>query len=162
RFTAVQRLMSANSEFRSVWLADDTPRMVFLQLDGDGPFGDSYQVNSDNNGPYRDAVTTELIPYVERNFPPIGEPHSRGLDGGSSGGWVSLALKIFYPDFFNAVWSFCPDGVDFRAFQLINIYEHRNAYFDEGGVERPSKRDVNGNVEFTIRHECQMENVMGN
>src|SRR2546427_12972449 len=76
-------------------------------------------------------------------------------------GWVSLALKIFYPDAFNAVWSSCPDGVDFRGFQLVNIYKDKNAYFDESGSERPSKRDINGNVEFTIRHECQMENVMG-
>src|SRR4030095_4368400 len=75
--------------------------------------------------------------------------------------WVSLALKIFYPDFFNAVWSSCPDGVDFRGFQIIDIYHDTNAYLDAKGQERPSKRNLNGNVEFTIRHECQMENVMG-
>jgi photosystem II stability/assembly factor-like uncharacterized protein len=153
--------MAPNSEFRRMWLADDTPRFIFLQLVGDGPYGDSYQVNSDNSGPYGDAITRELIPYVEKNFHALGEPYARVLDGGSTGGWVSLALKIFYPDFFNAVWSSCPDGVDFRAFQIIDIYNDQNAYFDKSGVERPSKRDINGKVEFTIRHECQMENVMG-
>jgi S-formylglutathione hydrolase FrmB len=161
RYTAVQGLMAANSLFRRLWLADDTPRFIYLQLDGDGPYGDSYQVNSDNNGPYGDAITRELIPYVEKNFRAIGEPYARVLDGESTGGWVSLALKIFYPDFFNAVWSSCPDGVDFRGFQLIDIYADRNAYLDDRGVERPSKRDINGNVEFTIRHECQMENAIG-
>jgi photosystem II stability/assembly factor-like uncharacterized protein len=160
-YTAVRSLMAPNSEFRRMWLADDTPRFIFLQLDGDGPYGDSYQVDSDNSGPYGDAITRELIPYVEKNFHALGEPYARVLDGGSTGGWVSLALKIFYPDFFNAVWSSCPDGVDFRAFQLIDIYNDQNAYFDKSGVERPSKRDINGKVEFTIRHECQMENVMG-
>jgi photosystem II stability/assembly factor-like uncharacterized protein len=160
-YTAVRALMAPNSEFRRMWLADDTPRFIFLQLDGDGPYGDSYQVNSDNSGPYGDAITRELIPYVENNFHALGEPYARVLDGGSTGGWVSLALKIFYPDFFNAVWSSCPDGVDFRAFQLIDIYNDQNAYFDKSGVERPSKRDINGKIEFTIRHECQMENVMG-
>ena len=161
RYTAVQRLMAPNSEFRRMWLADETPRFIYLHLDGDGPYGDPYQVNSDNNGPYGDAVTRELIPYVEKNFHAIGEPYARVLDGGSTGGWVSLALKIFHPDFFNAVWSACPDGVDFRGFQLIDIYKDENAYVDGRGAERPSKRDVNGRVEFTIRHECQMENVMG-
>src|SRR5215471_18975888 len=161
RYTSVQRLMNPNSEFRRVWLADETPRFIYLQLDGDGPYGDSYQVNSDNSGPYGDALTRELIPYVEKNFHAFGEPYARVLDGGSTGGWVSLALKIFYPEFFNAVWSSCPDGVDFRGFQLIDIYNDQNAYFDKNGVERPSKRDNNGRVEFTIRHECQMENVMG-
>ena len=161
RYTSIQRLMNPNSEFRRMWLADETPRFIYLQLDGDGPYGDSYQVNSDNSGPYGDALTRELIPYIEKTFHGIGEPYARVLDGGSTGGWVSIALKVFYPDFFNAVWSSCPDGVDFRGFQLINIYKDKNAYVDENNVERPSKRDINGNVEFTIRHECQMENVIG-
>jgi photosystem II stability/assembly factor-like uncharacterized protein len=161
RYTHVQRLMSQGSEFRRMWLADETPRFIYLQLDGDGPNGDPYQINSDNNGPYGDAITQELIPYVEKTFHAIGQPYARVLDGESTGGWVSLALKIFYPYFFNAVWSSCPDGVDFHAFQLIDIYNDKNAYIDDRGRDRPSKRDTRGNVEFTIRHECQMENVMG-
>jgi hypothetical protein len=161
RFTAVQRLMAPGSEFRRRWLADDSPRMIYLQLDGDGPLGDPYQVNSDNNGPYGDAITTELIPYIERTFHGIAQPYARMLDGQSTGGWVSLALKVFYPDVFNAVWSSCPDGVDLRGFQLINIYKDENAYFDERGMERPSKRDLNGRVEFTIRRESRMENMIG-
>jgi len=103
RYTVVQRLMSPNSEFRRMWLADEAPRFIYLQLDGDGPYGDPYQVNSDNNGPYGDAITHELIPYVESKFHAVGQPYARVLEGGSTGGWVSLALKIFYPDFFNAV-----------------------------------------------------------
>jgi len=161
RFTAVQRMMREGSGFRSTWLADGTPRMVLLHLDGDGPFGDCYQVNSDNNGPYGDAITQELVPYIEEKFRCIGQPWARVLDGGSTGGWVSLALQVFYPDFFNGAWSGFPDGVDFRAFQLINIYEDQNAYVNKRGFERPSARDLNGDVRFTIRHECQMETVMG-
>jgi hypothetical protein len=161
RYTAVQRMMAAGSGFRRTWLADDTPRMVLLHLDGDGPFGDCYQVNSDNNGPYGDAVTQELIPYIEKTFRCLGEPSARVLAGGSTGGWVSLALQIFYPDFFNGAWSGYPDGVDFRAFQLVNIYQDDNAYVNRWGFERPSARELNGDVRFTIRHECQMENVLG-
>ena len=160
RFSGALRMM-AGGEFKSTWLAEDAPRMILLHLDGDGPFGDSYQVNSDNNGPYGDAITQELIPYVEQKFRGIGEPYARVLDGGSTGGWVSLALQVFYPDFFNGTWSYCPDGVDFRAFQLVNIYSDKNAYVNVHGFERPSARDLNGDVQFTIRHECQMENVMG-
>ena len=161
RFTDVQQMMSEGSRFRTTWLADDTPRMVLLHLDGDGPYGDCYQVNSDNNGPYGDAITQELIPYIEQKFRCVGQPSARVLDGGSTGGWVSLALQIFYPDFFNGTWSGFPDGVDFRAFQLINIYDDQNAYVNKHGFERPSARDLTGEVRFTIRHECQMENVMG-
>jgi hypothetical protein len=161
RYLTVQRMMAPGASFRSAWLADDAPGMVLLFLDGDGPFGDPYQVNSDNNGPYGDAVTRELIPDVERKFRCIGEPYARVLTGGSTGGWVSLALQVFYPDFFNGTWSGYPDGVDFRALQLINIYEDQNAYMNRQGFERPSARTLTGDTEFTIRHECQMENVMG-
>jgi hypothetical protein len=160
-YTAAQRKMREGSNFRNTWLAEGTPRMILLQLDGDGPFGDCYQVNSDNNGPYGDAITQELIPFVEEKFRCIGQPWARVLDGGSTGGWVSLALQVFYPDFFNGTWSGFPDGVDFRAFQLINIYEDQNAYVNRRGFERPSARELNGDVRFTIRHECQMENAMG-
>jgi hypothetical protein len=161
RFTGVQRRMAAGSSFREMWLSESAPRMVLLHLDGDGPFGDCYQVNSDNNGPYGDALIQELIPFVEQKFHCIGQPWSRVLDGGSTGGWVSLALQVFYPDFFNGTWSGFPDGVDFRAFQLINIYADENAYLNSKGFERPSARELNGDVRFTIRHECQMENVIG-
>jgi hypothetical protein len=161
RYTNVLRLMAEGSEFRRAWLADDAPRMLLLHLDGAGPYGDPYFVNSANNGPYGDALVQELIPYVERTFRAIGAPEARVLDGGSTGGWVALALQIFYPDVFNGAWAYCPDSVDFRAFQLINIYEDENAYVNRYGFERPSARDERGDVRFTMRHECQVENVMG-
>jgi hypothetical protein len=160
RFTSVNRLMQS-ADFKTAWVADDRTRMIVVHLDGDGPFGDSYQVNSDNNGPYGDALTQELIPYIEQKFRGIGQPYARVLDGGSTGGWVSLALQVFYPDFFNGTWSYCPDGVDFRGFQLIDIYKDKNAYVNRHGFEKPSARELNGDVRFTIRHECQMENVLG-
>ena len=161
RYARVQRMMADDSEFREAWLSDAAPRMILLHLDGDGPFGDPYQVNSANHGPYGSAITQELIPHIEREFRAIRQPHARVLDGGSTGGWVSLALQVFYPDFFNGTWSYCPDGVDFRAFQLIDIYADDNAYVNARGFERPSARDVDGDVRFTMRHEARLENLIG-
>jgi Putative esterase len=161
RYTEVLGMMRPGSPFSQAWTAPDAPRMLLVRLDGDGPYGDPYQVNSDNNGPYGDALIKELIPFVEQKFRALGKPYARVLEGGSTGGWVSLALQVFYPDYFNGTWSFCPDGVDFRAFQLINIYENANAYVNRHGFERASARDLDGDVRFTVRHECQMENVLG-
>jgi hypothetical protein len=161
RFTSVKDLMSEGARFRRAWLADDSPRMIYLHLDGAGPYGDAYQVNSDNNGPYGDAVIQELIPQIEKTFRAVGQPHARFLDGGSTGGWVSLALQVLYPDFFNGTWSQCPDPVDFRALELMNIYADDNAYVNKYGFERPSMRELSGEVQYTLRHECQIENVMG-
>ena len=137
RYTDVDDMMADGSRFRRTWMADDTPPMILIHLDGAGPLGDPYQVDSANHGPYGAAVTGELIPHIEGLFRGIGKGEARVLDGGSTGGWVALALQVFYPDFFNGAWSFCPDSVDFRSFQLVNIYEDENAYINGHGFERP-------------------------
>jgi hypothetical protein len=161
RYTAVEDMMAEGAHFREAWLADGAPRMVLLHLDGAGPYGDPYQVNSANNGPYGDAVTRELIPEVEKRFRCVGRPYARVLDGHSTGGWVSLALQVFYPDFFNGTWSHAPDPVDFRCYELIDIYRDPNAYANRFGFERPSERALDGDVKTTVRHEVQLERVLG-
>ena len=161
RYTWVTDRMKSGSEFEKVWNADATPRFVLLQLDGAGPLGDPYQVNSDNHGPYGDALVQELIPYVEAAYRCTGKPHARVLTGGSTGGWVSLALQVFYPDFFGGCWSGFPDPPDFRALQLVNLYADTNAFVNTAGFERPCAREISGDVQFTMRHETQLENVLG-
>jgi hypothetical protein len=161
RYDIVRNLMKQGSHFCKVWLADETPRFILLQLDGAGPYGDPYYVNSANNGPYGDALVQELIPFVESNFHAIGKPTARVLSGTSTGGWVCLALQIFYPDFFNGAWSSSPDPVDFRAYELVNIYKDDNAYVNRHGNERPSQRDLGGDVVLTMRREAGVENLLG-
>jgi hypothetical protein len=70
-------------------------------------------------------------------------------------------LQVFYPDFFNGAWSQCPDPVDFRAFELVNIYDDPNVYVNRFRFERPSMRTVDGDTRFTLRHEVQIERVLG-
>ncbi len=161
RYTTISQLMAKDSEFRKTWRREDTPRLICVELDGAGPYGDPYQINSANNGPYGDAITQELIPHIEARFRAIGQPRARVLSGTSTGGWVSLALQIFYPDFFNGAWAFCPDPVDFRALELINIYEDENAYVNKHGYERPSARDSKSDVTLTVRDEVGMEKTLG-
>ncbi len=161
RFDTVSHLMREGGAFRNTWLADDTPRFVLLQLDGAGPLGDPYQVNSDNHGPYGDAIVQELLPYVEAAYRCVGQSHARLLTGGSTGGWVSVALQVFYPDVFGGCWSGFPDPVDFRALQLVNLYGDTNAFVNAAGFERPCAREIDGDTQFTMRHETQLENVLG-
>jgi len=161
RFTDVAHKMMPGTDFSQVWLADETPRMILVLLDGAGPYGDPYQVNSDNNGPYGDAITGELLPAVEARFRCVGKAEARFLDGASTGGWVAIALQTFYPDTFNGAWAVNPDSVDFRAFQLVDIYSDASAYVNRYGFERAGARDFRGDVRFTMRHECAMENVLG-
>jgi hypothetical protein len=155
----------AASEFYKYWVSDDCPRMIAVTFQHPCPYyDDSYAVNSPNVGPYGDAIMKELIPYIEEHFRAIREPYARVLSGGSTGGWESLALQIFHPDFFGGTWSSCPDPVDFRYYELINIYKDENAYYREHSkikTERPEARDTDGQPWYTVRDTYYYEWTLG-
>ena len=143
------------------WQDGDWPLdALFVVLDPDVPLGHSTFADSANNGPVAEALIEELIPAVEGRFLPGSRPITRFLSGHSSGGWTSLWLQISYPDFFDGAWSTAPDPVDFRAFQLVDIYTDANAYYSAAGEERPSVRR-NGDVVLSIREENQWELATG-
>ncbi|HZE74920.1 MAG TPA: alpha/beta hydrolase-fold protein [Gemmatimonadales bacterium] len=153
-------------EFAHAWLSDSFPRMVAIRILHPTPYyDDSYAVNSANNGPYGDAIMQELIPYLEKQFRVIGEPYARVLTGGSTGGWEALALQVYHPDFFGGTWSYYPDPVDFRRYELVNLYADTNAFVVERNrwirVERPSERRPDGQPVVTIRQENQLNNARG-
>lgn len=151
--------------FDRFWMADGTPRFIYVTLQHPSPYyDDSYGVNSENNGPFGDAILQELIPEVERRFRVIREPWARMLSGGSTGGWIAAAFQIFYPDFYGGTFANCPDPVDFRAYQVVNIYSDANAYYIDRGwsrVERPAERRPDGNVVDMMKDENGFELVVG-
>ncbi len=153
-------------EFGQAWMSDDFPRMVAVTFQHPTPYyDDSYAVNSANNGPYGDALLTELIPYLEKDFRLRAEPQARVLTGGSTGGWESLALQILHPKFFNGTWSMYPDPVDFRRYQMSNVYEDDNAFEVPSGdwskMIRPLSRNAEGQVTLTMREMSRLEAVLG-
>ncbi len=147
------------------WDSGKAPKVICVNFrDANMYYDDSYKVNSENLGPYGDALVTEIIPAIEKQFGGTGVPEGRILCGGSTGGWVSMALQLFYPDFFGGSWpGFC-DGMDFHCFQLINMYDEDNVYELEHNwrkVERPGCRDTKGNVVWTMREENYYELAVG-
>ena len=152
-------------EFSRFWTSDECPRMLAVTFQHPCPYyDDSYAVNSPNVGPYGDAIMEELIPYLEEHFRIIRKPYARILAGGSTGGWESLALQIFQPDFFGGTFSSCPDPVDFRYFQCVNIYEDKNAYYKNFGwikVPTPSDRSTDGIVRLTYEQRNHYELAAG-
>ena len=121
--------------FYKEWTGPNYPRMVIIEIQHANPYyDDSYAVNSANLGPYGDAITYELIPYLEKKYRCLGAGWARFLYGGSTGGWEALAAQIFYPKEFNGCYAACPDPIDFRAYTVVDIYKDKNAYRDEGPV----------------------------
>ena len=155
----------SNSAFTKFWLSEDCPRMIAINILHPCPYyDDSYAVNSPNVGPYDDAINQELIPYLEHRFRIIQKPWARILSGGSTGGWIALAQQIFHPDFYGGVFSLCSDPVDFNYYQIVNIYQDKNAYYtdrDWTRIERPNTRSTDGNIRSTMRMENHYEMVVG-
>lgn len=156
----------SGADFYKRWTGQGFPRMIAVTFQHPTVyFDDSYAVNSANNGPYGDAIMTELIPYLESHFRIISQPYARVLSGGSTGGWESLALQVFHPEFFGGTWTFYPDPVDFTRYQLVDIYNDTSAFlapgYDPPIPERPMERTSEGQVDVTMRQMSQMEEVLG-
>ncbi|MEM6380408.1 MAG: hypothetical protein AAF705_19620, partial [Bacteroidota bacterium] len=152
-------------DFYKKWTGPDFPRVIAIKIQHANPFyDDSYAVNSENLGPYGDAITYELIPHIEEQFRGIGAPWARFMYGGSTGGWEALGVQVMYPDDYGTCYAACPDPIDFRAFCLVNIYEDENAYYYDGNfkqVPRPGRRDYLGNVTSSLKTMSLRELALG-
>ena len=147
------------------WTAPGFPRVIIVEIQHANPYyDDSYAVNSANLGPYGDAITYELIPYLEKKYRAIGAGWARFMYGGSTGGWEAMAAQIFYPDEYNGAWIACPDPIDFRAYTVVDLYKDKNAYLDEGPflrTPRPAMRNYLGHVKLTLEAANRIELVLG-
>ncbi|MER3522772.1 MAG: hypothetical protein C4326_01550 [Ignavibacteria bacterium] len=152
-------------EFYKEWTGPHFPRVVAVEIQHANPYyDDSYAVNSANLGPYGDAIMYELIPFIEKTFRCLGTGWSRFVYGGSTGGWEALAVQIFYPDEFNGCYAACPDPVDFRAYGVVNVYEHDNAYYYDSKwkrTPRPATRNYLGETLATLEEANHYELALG-
>ncbi len=152
-------------DFYKLWTGPDFPRVIAIEIQHPTPFyDDSYAVNSENNGPYGDAITYELIPEIEKRFRGIGEGWARFMYGGSTGGWEVLAAQVFYPDEYNGCYAACPDPIDFNHYMTVNIYKDKNAYYQEGPFRktlRPGHRNYLGHVSAMVKDMNHRELALG-
>jgi len=152
-------------DFYKQWTSDDFPRFIVIEIQHPTPYyDDSYAVNSASQGPYGDALTYELIPYIEEKFRGIGEGWARFTYGGSTGGWEAMAVQVFYPDEYNGAFIGCPDPIDFRAYLTIDIYADQNAYWYDSEFQklpRPAHRDTFGHVHSSQYQYNRLEAVLG-
>lgn len=153
-------------DFYKDWSSEGFPRFIAVTFHQPTPFfPSSYSVNSANCGPYGDALLQELIPYLEDHFRIISKSYARLIEGASTGGWEALALQLYHPDYFGGAWIFNPDPIDFRSYQLVNIYEDENAFFvpmtEWRTADRPMRRTTQGQVLDTVKSMSRFEYVMG-
>lgn len=146
------------------WTSGGLPHVIVVTIQHPTPYyDDSYAVNSASMGPYGDAINYELLPEIEQDFRGLGQGWARAVFGSSTGGWEALAAQVFYPDMYNGAWVNCPDPVDFRAYQTVNIYKDKNAYHRDGPfAEIPiaDGREIDGNIYSTTALSNRYEYVL--
>lgn len=154
-------------EFYQSWISNNFPRFIMVTWQDPCPyFDDAYAVNSAACGPHGDAIMNELIPYIETHFRIIRHSYARIVEGGSTGGWESLALQLYHPKFFGEAWVFDPDPIDFRSFQQTNLYDEKNAFNYKSPSEyftmkKPWSRAPRGLVRSTVEEVSHYEDVLG-
>ncbi|WP_295794499.1 hypothetical protein [Mucilaginibacter sp.] len=164
--TGYNRIVAQEAyDFYKQWTGPDFPRVLAVQLNHANPYyDDSYAVNSANLGPYGDAITYELIPAIEKAYRGIGKGWARFVYGGSTGGWISLAVQVLYPNEYNGSYAACPDPIDFHHYTTIDIYNNKNAYYTESDFKktpRPGERNYLGHVLATVKEMNQHELAEG-
>lgn len=149
----------------NVTAARSAPKMILVTFRHEAPYyDDSYAVNTANLGPYGDAINDELIPHIDKTFNTIRAPYARIQEGGSTGGWESIASVIYRPDLFGACFSSYPDSLDFHRHQDIELYTSKNAYQRAEGSFVPSIRTHRNGTEVilaTVAQENHWELTFG-
>ena len=137
------------------------PPMIWVLLDESSSTGTHEFADSVNNGPWGQALTSELIPDLERRWRMDARVKGRFLNGHSSGGWASLWLQTRYPKVFGGTWSTSPDPSDFHDFTGTDLYAPgSNVYRRADGSLTPLVRD-HGKVLATMEDFARIEAVEG-
>lgn len=127
-----------------------------IVLNPESPNGHTLFADSRNNGPVGEALVREFIPHLQQEYNLIPAREARMLRGHSSGGWSVLWLATTYPDTFGAAWSTAPDPVDFRRFQIVNIYEDKSMFQMEGDTLREREGERAAEAPPPVRGETAM------
>jgi len=137
------------------------PPMIWVALDESSATGTHEFADSVNNGPWGEALTSELIPSLEKTYRMDARPSGRFLTGHSSGGWATLWLQTRYPKVFGGTWSTSPDSSDFHDFTGADLYRPgANVYVDANGKPIPLVR-MDGREVAGFEGFARLEAVLG-
>jgi len=141
--------------------AGSMPPAIWVFLDQSSLTGTHEFADSVNNGPWGDALTNEIIPWLESNYRMDARASGRFLTGHSSGGWATLWLQTHYASMFGGTWSTSPDPVDFHDFSGVDLYApHVNMYRRADGTPWPIDR-VHFHAEGSFANAARLEAVLG-
>jgi Putative esterase len=138
------------------------PPMIWVYLDYAIATGTHEFADSANNGPWGAALTTELIPALEREYRMDARTNGRFVTGHSSGGWAALWLQVRYPGLFGGSWPVSPDPSDFHDLFGADLYApNANFFHDANGKRFPASRPLDGGFVVALEAFARSEAVLG-
>lgn len=82
--------------------------LIVVELDGESSMGNTFYANSPVTGNAEDALTQDLVAYVDATYRTIPEAASRGLSGFSMGGSGAINVGLAHPEVFGALYAASP------------------------------------------------------
>ncbi|HET7622260.1 MAG TPA: alpha/beta hydrolase-fold protein [Gemmatimonadaceae bacterium] len=82
--------------------------VILVNIEGWNRLGGSFWVNSPATGNWEDFVTRDVITLIDAKFRTIAERDSRGLYGGSMGGFGAISIAMHRPELFGTVFAQSP------------------------------------------------------
>lgn len=82
--------------------------LIIVELDGESSIGNTFYANSPVTGNAEDALTRDVVAYVDATYRTIPEAASRGLSGFSMGGSGTINVGLAHPEVFGALYAASP------------------------------------------------------
>lgn len=83
-------------------------KVILVNVEGWNRLGGSFWVNSATTGRWEDFVTHDVIGAIDARFRTLARRDSRGLYGGSMGGFGALSIAMHRPELFGTVFAQSP------------------------------------------------------
>ena len=140
--TAIEHARSVAKILHEPRMKDLIPQAIWVVLDSDSTYGHHFFTDCTVHGSRSDALTMELIPWLDVRYRTVPDPGARILLGEEQGGRAALTLLLEHPDVFSKAWSLSPDAVSFEALGCLDLSNDSNAFIELDESERPAVRTV--------------------
>jgi hypothetical protein len=140
--TTLERARSIAKILHEPTMKDLVPQAIWVVLDPASVYGHHFFTDSELQGQRAQALSTELIPWLDVRFRTIPEADARLLVGEEQGGRAALTLLLDHPELFSNAWSLSPDAVSFEALGCLDLKRDQNAFLESDESRRPAIRTV--------------------
>jgi len=82
-----------------------------------GRYGEGSFYTNSSSGDWEGFVTRDLVGYIDHHYRTLARSASRGIAGGSGGGYGALRLAMRHPSIFGAVYAQSPCCLGIAAFE---------------------------------------------